>query len=104
MVGRPKLCTGCIVLALTGRHWRSLAAAALLRGHNGDKRRADSHPMTTTPAASLACANAAPHRREACLAVVNLADGRADPHFDNCHKRADRISLPKATEGDIEWR
>lgn len=87
-------------MALTGRPLSSLAAPMLRRGHNGDDKRAESNSMTTTPAASWACSDAAPHRREIRRAVVSLADGRAVPDFENCYKQGDCISLTKVTEGD----
>jgi len=104
MARRPKQCTDCIVLALTGRPLRSLAAPALPWRHNGGERRAESSSMTTTPATSWACGDAAPHQGEIRRAAVSLDDGRAVPNIEDIYKFGDWICLTKATSRDSKWR
>lgn len=91
-------------MGLTGKYLGSLAAPALYPGHNGSYRRAESISMTTTPAASWACGNAAPRRREIRRAAVSLADDRAVGHFANCHKWGDCMSPAIVNVEDPEWR
>jgi hypothetical protein len=78
-------------------------ACAALAAQWGE-RRAESNSMTTTPAASWACGDAAPHRGEIRRAVVSFDDGRAVHHVENIYKFGDWICLTKATSGDSKWR
>ncbi len=60
--------------------------------------------MTNTPAASWACGDPEPNRREVRLGVAALAEGLAGPQFGNGYKSGCRFSLMKATSGDSKWR